>query len=249
MSPFPFPSLLENGKLPEQVSRAIQRASTVIAVSRHSAAQIVDCGFSAPIVIPNVVDERRFVPSERRKGNFVFLTVANLTRQKGIDLLLQAIANWRSIPNNILFRIVGDGNEKGELVSLSYQLGLKNKIEWLGARGRDALPALYAESDCFVLPSRHESFGVVYAEAHACGKPVIATKCGGPEDIVTPENGLLVPTEDVDQLTNALEYMYRNAREYSADAIRKTLLTRYSRAAVASQISQVYQQVTGICLS
>ncbi len=249
MGPFPFPSLLEGGKLRSDVFEAMQRAAALIAVSRHSAEQVAAFGLPRPKVIPNLVDERRFAPGEVRHGRFVFLTVGSLTKQKGIDLLLNAIARWDSRPNDVLFRIVGEGPERSSLESLACELGIENEIEWFGGCSRDVLPRLFADCDCFVLPSRHESFGIVYAEAHACGKPVIATKCGGPEDFVNAENGILIPTNDIPKLTESLAYMYMNARRYPVAAIRQAFLNRYSRAAVTSEIAKVYQSVTGIQFS
>jgi glycosyltransferase involved in cell wall biosynthesis len=90
------------------------------------------------------------------------------------------------------------------------------------------------------LPSRSETFGVVYVEAIACGKPVLATRCGGPESIVTAENGLLVDTGDVDALAGAMRTMTATARSYDAHAIRRQFLERFSRAAVVDRLEDVY---------
>ena len=69
---------------------------------------------------------------------------------------------------------------------------LEQRVRLLGALSREQARDELRGCDCFVLPSRHESFGVVLAEATACGRPVISTRCGGPESIVTKENGILV---------------------------------------------------------
>jgi teichuronic acid biosynthesis glycosyltransferase TuaC len=96
-----------------------------------------------------------------------------------------------------------------------------------------------------VLTSRHESFGIVFVEAGASGKPVIATRCGGPETIVTPENGVLVGVGDVEGIARALGAMFKGARAYDAEQIRHRTLERYGREAVVSQLEAVYRRVIG----
>ena len=73
--------------------------------------------------------------------------------------------------------------------------------------------------DAFVLASRAETFGVVYVEAMAAGLPVIATACGGPEDFVSEENGILIPADNEEKLTEALIEMYHMAHKYDKQAI------------------------------
>lgn len=99
--------------------------------------------------------------------------------------------------------------------------------------------------DCFVLPSRYETFGVVYIEAMACGKPVIATACGGPDDFVTPDNGLLVPVEEVSALEHAMQHMITSSHQYDSDRIRASVQTRFSSQAVAGQLEQIYNTILG----
>jgi glycosyltransferase involved in cell wall biosynthesis len=85
---------------------------------------------------------------------------------------------------------------------------------------------------------------IVLSEATACGKPVVATRSGGPESIVTPENGLLVEVGDVAALAGALRTMVEQARErYDAATIRAQFLERYSRPAVVDALEAVYRGV------
>jgi glycosyltransferase involved in cell wall biosynthesis len=103
----------------------------------------------------------------------------------------------------------------------------------------------FENCDCFVLPSRHESFGVVYVQAIACGKPIIATRCGGPEHIVTPENGLLVDIASPSQLAKALHDMFTFRDNYDAKLIRQQFLDRFSLPVVVNKIERVYRDVFG----
>lgn len=96
-----------------------------------------------------------------------------------------------------------------------------------------------------MLASRFETFGVVYAEALACGLPIIATACGGPEMIVQEKNGFLVPVEDVAALSEALKKMYAQYEAFDSEEIRADCLRRFSEKAVVSRLRTVYES----CLS
>ena len=107
--------------------------------------------------------------------------------------LLHAFAALHGEPRLIIF---GDGPESGALRALCAELGLYSRVSFRGHCPREELAEAYAAADCFVLASRSETFGVAYIEAMAAGLPVIATRCGGPEDFVTEENGILIPVDD-----------------------------------------------------
>ena len=84
---------------------------------------------------------------------------------------------------------------------------------------------------------------MVLLEALACGKPVIATRCGGPEFIVTPENGKLVSKQDPSGLALAMLGMYAGSRDYDASLIRGQFLERFSKKIVMQQIESLYRDI------
>ena len=177
--PFPFPDLRDS---PDgawrRAQRAFRAASAVVAVSRTQAREIEQNTTVRPTVIPNVCDEQLFYPRhERASGPFRFLTVAGLVEGKGIDTLLEGIARFIARGRKALFTIVGVGPLESRLRDQCDMLGLNDVVEWRGVVSRRDLPGQFRMADAFVLPSQHESFGVVYIEALASGIPVVATRC------------------------------------------------------------------------
>jgi glycosyltransferase involved in cell wall biosynthesis len=143
-----------------------------------------------------------------RQETRIVLSVSNLIGLKGIDLNLRALAVIaRNRPELAwTYRVVGDGMERRNLEALARTLGIAGRVTFLGTLPREETLREFADCDIFSLPSWGESFGIVYLEAMARGRPVIGVRGMGASDIVTHEvDGLLVEPHDVNTLTMALE--------------------------------------------
>lgn len=243
MSPFPFNSLLKNGQAIEEILIAFENASASIAVSPSLSKRIASFGIREPLVIPNLVDERVFSPGSSSSKKTIFFTLCGITKQKGIDDLLDAISLWNPSADHFEFRIGGDGPMLKLYQAKAIELGLDDRIRWLGPISRESAPDQFRDCHIYVMPSLHETFGVVYAEALACGKPVIATRCGGPEFIVNDLNGKLVDIGDVSALSCAMQEMTENLDQYNAQLIRHDFEERFSRPAVVKQLKKVYEDI------
>lgn len=245
MGPFPWPSmLLPDGSLLPEIGEAFTHAQKRMAVSSALAARLNELHLGDDIaVIPNGVDADCFWPGGPKNSHAqrtTFLTIGWPSRQKGTDILLEAFARLNADAPDTSLHIVGDSEERQTFERLAASLGMQQAVTWHGNVPRSALPGLIADCDIFVLPSRGETFGVACVEALMCGKPVIATACGGPEDIVTPGNGILVPVDDVDALARAMrECMTKN---FSAAEIRADAVRRFSLASTAAAVSAVYEK-------
>ena len=243
MGPFPFFSLMKGGKPIPGIGHALAHAAATIAVSPSLAERMASFGYPTPRVIPNMVDERSFGLGKPKTDKIVFFTLCGITEQKGIDQLLDAIALWNPPSDRFEFHIGGDGPQRANYQSKTLALGLNDRVKWLGAVNREQTPTLFSECHIYVMPSRHETFGVVYAEAIASGKPIIATRCGGPEFIVNEANGLLVDVGDVAALSLAMQKLAANLAQYNPTAIRQDFEKRFSRHAVVSQLHSLYNEV------
>ena len=155
--------------------------------------------------------------------------------------MIKAFKIFKDKPIRLL--IIGEGEQRAFLNTLIADLGLEKQVVLLGLKSRQEISAYLNRSDVFVLASRGETFGVVYIEALLAGLPVIATKCGGPEDFVNDTNGLLMECEDVKGLEKALLSMYEKMDDYDGNKISSDCLQRFSPHAVAFALMAVYRQI------
>lgn len=224
----------------ERLKKEYGRCSAVLAVSRALAKNMrANTGVEAAIV-PNIVDTARFAPKRIAHERFTFVSAGNLIPVKNMAGLLRAFAALHGEPRLIIF---GDGPESGALRALCAELGLDSRVSFRGHCPREELAEAYAAADCFVLASRSETFGVAYIEAMAAGLPVIATRCGGPENFVTEKNGILVPVDDTNVLVDAMEHMMVCRNEYDDAAIAAEAKEQFSPEKIAAQLTAVYEEV------
>ncbi|MEK6221414.1 MAG: glycosyltransferase family 4 protein, partial [Chloroflexota bacterium] len=160
--------------------------------------------------IPNGVNINQFVCTERNWEPAKLLIVGRVVYQKGIDLLLRALAG---IPDlEWVLRVAGDGPLRAELLTLAGELGIAERVEFLGWQSKDELVKRYCEANLYVYPSRHEGMPNVVLEAMSSGLPVIASEIAGNEELVIPgETGLLVPEDDSAELLLAIRSLIRDA--------------------------------------
>jgi D-inositol-3-phosphate glycosyltransferase len=240
----------------EMEQQLIKQADRIIAATAGERAQLIRyCGATSNQVkvIPCGVDLRLFVPQNKLAARNalglpptqpVLLFVGRLDPFKGPDLLLQAAAMMNKDAQVVIVGGQLDGDEElVQLKILASDLDISERVHFFGARPQQDLPQVYSAADVTVIPSYHESFGLVAVESLACGTPVVATRSGGLTTIVKHgETGYLVPrcpgffAERLDALLQdhaLLEQMRLAARP----SVR-----HFSWKSVADQVSSVYQE-------
>ena len=194
-------------------------------------------------VIGNLVDLSKFTIKKRIKNEkFIFFSLAFLEGEKGFDTLIKSFAKKFKDKEAVLY-IGGDGSQRSWLEALTVENGVKDQIIFLGALSRDDVSKWMNKCDCFVLPSRYETFGVVYIEALASGRPVIGALNGGAEDIINNLNGYLIPIDDIDILAEKMIEVYDNIESYDEEEIRIDCLKRFSPKVIVNKIISVYKEV------
>ncbi|HEZ3962394.1 TPA: glycosyltransferase [Neisseria meningitidis] len=179
---------------------------------------------------------------KNNKPHFVFCTVSHLRRLKGHDVLLTAFARALAQCPQLRLNIGGSGQEEQRLKQQAADLGITHAVTFLGALQPEAVLDLMRNSDAFVLASRTETFGVVYIEALSQGLPVIATRCGGAESIVSDGNGYLVPVDDDDALADALIKMYEHHSDFEPARLRENCLNEFGENAVIGRLIGIFRQ-------
>jgi glycosyltransferase involved in cell wall biosynthesis len=231
-----------------KVRFVMSRASMIIPVSVHLKQHLEAYGIKGRFqVIPNMIDTNMFYysPSTTEiKDKKHILSVTSLVSKKGMPNLLRAIRQVKEKRQDFHLDIVGDGPNRSEYEGLASSLGLNGLVEF---RGRQPEVASFMRScDFFVQASLFETFGIVYIEAMACGKPVIASNIGGPNEIIPPDSGILVSPNDIKALAKAIEHMLDNYSLYSADKISQYAKENFSYESVGKQISEAYLSVLSI---
>ncbi len=197
-------------------------------------------------VVPNVLDpmfENLELPAPRTRSDpFRFVSVAQLNENKGhADLL--AACQLVAREADFELHIVGEGPLESTLRALATTLGVSERVKFVGQLGRKIVLEEILDSDALILSSHRETFGVVLVEALACGKPVIATRSGGPEDIVTSENGFLVPPSAPGDMASAMLQMIRAAAQFDRNKLRQECIRRFGRAALVGSLMETYESV------
>lgn len=197
--------------------------------------------------LPNVLDpyleDHMSIQTIPYNQEFKFLNIAELHPKKDHFTLIKAfqiVQNQR--PFTKLY-IGGDGELDGELKRFVAMEGMDNVVIFLGQLNRDEVIEWFKQTNCLVLSSKFETFGVVLIEAMLFGKPVIATYCGGPEDIIEPEVGLLVPKENVIELANAMLEIMDKFSDYQPEVISEFTIRNYGREAFLNRINNAYTQL------
>ncbi|MEP0987695.1 glycosyltransferase [Ekhidna sp.] len=240
MSPFPFDEFLSrNGSINKIVEEPLKQADLLLCSCSALEKRLFEFGFSNTAVVPLPVDADFFVPGQTVDAKKVqMLALGRVVEQKGFDLLLKAVSK---IETPFELRIGGDGDMRAKYEVLSKQLKLTDKVVWLGLLDKNQTLQEMQNCDFFVLSSRHETFGLVQVEAMLCGKPVVATKCGGPEDIVTNETGYLCENLDVEDLREKIELMIKKHKSFSSEKIRKHAKAKFGQSAWLTQIEALFR--------
>ena len=227
----------------EHASKAAYRhADALIAVSTALRCDLLDITNKTIFVVPNVVPSFFCYHGTPKPDSFTYISVGNFVPSKRFDITISAFCRINKKYPETRLKIVGDGRLKNDLLYLARSNKTEGKIEFLGVLPNTDLPVIYNSCHCFVLPSMFETFGVSYAEAIACGLPVIATKCGGPEDFVNESNGLIVPTDDLDAVVSAMEHMLLNRKNYSGAGISKEILCRLDESRIGKDLIDIYSK-------
>jgi len=219
-----------------------------IGITRGICDYLIKSGMPADRVIhiPNFVDESDAVALPKDsfstpKNRTILFALGRLHEHKGFDILLRSLV---TIDNTVLW-LAGDGPERDSLESLAEELGVKDRVRFLG--WRTDVNALMRTADIFVCPSRHEGLGSIIIEAWFNHCPMVATESQGPKELISDKkNGLLTPIDDVDSLSKAINALIDNPQEAQqiAEQGYREYQAFYSRDKIINQYKDFFEKIT-----
>ena len=248
----PWRPLVDARGIARQVIPAALSAAALTAVSNY-VRRTMEGVLPAPRLIdliPNAVDGRVFTKrsaGEPRDRNQI-LFVGQVNYNKGIDVLLTALPKVAAVHPDVRLVIVGGsyyrrgGDQERQLRARATELGLGRSVSFVGHQDSAAVAQLMRRSAMLVLPSRAETFGVPLIETLASGTPVVSTRSGGPEDIVTPDVGELVEPGDQGALADAIVRVLRRGDAYVPAKLRAYALSRFGIGSVVARLLDVYER-------
>lgn len=238
-----------------KTKKFMSAASKIIAVSSYTADKLTDQmpGTQSKIfILSNTVDDSKFkigpkpkklLETLRLQGAKIILTVARLAaseKYKGYDKVIEALPMiLKSVPE-AKYVLVGSGDDTERIKSLIGKMGLEDKVVMTGYIGEVELPLYYNFCDVFVMPSKGEGFGIVFLEALASGKPVVAGDQDGSRDaILNGELGILVDPDNTTQIAEAVITVLKGKapkKLYNPEYLRGMVIEAYGFASFESKV-------------
>ena len=238
-------------KISEACELVYKKANAVLGGSRKvldNIQQRVDIS-GRDFVVYNGVDTDKFKPLENKPKSDVLriVSVGNLIPLKGHDYTLRAIKQLVDEGyNRVSFKLAGRGPLEEELKALTNELGLEDKVEFLGYVPYDEVVKLLQNSDVFVMPSWYEALGCVYLEAMACGLPAVGCLGNGIDEIIKDgENGFLVPPKNTEQISEVLKTLFDNRlKEKIGECALESASNYYTWIDTARNLESIYGRLT-----
>lgn len=241
--------MVTDPKLLNALAEAYKTANGVFAVSKPFcnllSNKFPNVSFTYfPNVIDPYLEKQPFITGEIKKDEFVFLNIAELHPKKNHQLLLEAFAQLKKNAkySNAKLWIAGSGVEYVNIINAIAKLNLQEDVKMLGLLNRDQILQVIKDCNTVVLSSNFETFGVVLIEGMLFGKPVIATKCGGPESFVNDSCGILVDKQNKNQLCDAMAKLVNNIDSYNPEQIRSYTLQEFGENKFFADIEKIYNK-------
>lgn len=225
----------------------LKKVDHVSSISNFLAERAREKGYQGKVsIVPNGVDENLLtIHREESKPlpRFVIFSASRLVRKNGIDLLIEACAMLKDSFN---FKVIlaGEGVEREKLKLQSEQLGIQDRIEFLGGISYAQLPEYYKKANIFVRPSRSEGLGTAFLEAMAAGLVTIGTSVGGiPDFLKDGETGFISKSEDAEDLARVIRKVFELSDDAKNNIIKNAkseISKRFLWGNVAVQMDNIF---------
>ncbi len=229
------------------VTRKLVKHSTgLISVSNFLLEKMHSCEIrnENEIVIPNTV-EPVVELKESTENTVNILLVADLVDEiKNISAVIKVVGKLAKENHDFVLRIIGHGKDKEMLMEIARELGVLNtRVIFEGLKSNQEVYSYLKRCDFLVMNSRFETFSLICCEALSCGKPVLATRCGGPQEFVDSEVGVMIDVDSSIQLEQNFLFMLKNHRQFDSQKIISKVKNRFSQDTVNKLYNGFYQKI------
>lgn len=194
-------------------------------------------------IVPNVVNTDINVP-KKYSQKIIALNISDLVDEmKNISGLINVVAAVVSSRPEFELHILGQGPDREKLEKFASELNLLNKnVFFFNYVPHEKVCEIIASSSFLIVNSRYETFSVVATEALACGIPVLTTRCGGPEEFINEENGMVIPPDNPEELVKGILWMSENYQTFSEEKLKSFVQLNFSRQVVAAKFLNLYKK-------
>ncbi len=236
--------------------QGLSNADYIISVSSYTKNKMAENGIgkSKIKILPNTVDtdffsprhiDRKLFRSLNLKNKFIMLTVARLSkkeRYKGHGIILEVLQN---LSDDFIWLVVGEGGDSRRLKEKAKRLGVSGKVWFLGKVENSKLVDYYNLCNLFIMPSQGEGFGIVFLEALACGKPVVAgNRDGSREPLLNGELGFLVNPDSKQEIIEAINIIYKGKDKRSdSNYLREKVKENFGIEAFNKKAKEIFNQI------
>ncbi len=247
----PFKIDVYSNFIQDQIKRTLQEANKVAGVSHYQKKRLLEDGIDRDIeVVWNLMDESKFNKiAVTDDSKFVITTITRPVKVKDVDTFFKAVAefiNKIGRQKNVEIVVVGHNALFDKNANTFYYekqakaLGIYDFCKFHATLSRNEILEVLQRTNVYVSTSLDEPYGVAIREAMLCGKPVISTKSGGPEDTVNGHNGVLVDLKDHSAIASILSEIYHGKRTFDPEYIRNYVISQSGREAFLKRMKEFY---------
>ena len=226
----------------------VKRSSGLVSVSNFLLDKIHACGISNENekVIPNSIEVIANSNITNKEKVNVLLVADQVDEIKNISAVIRCVALIKDSSPDFELRIIGQGKDKEMLIEIARELGVLNSnVIFEGLKSNPEVYQYLQKSDFLVMNSRFETFSLICCEALSCGKPVLATRCGGPQEFIDDEVGVLIDVDDDVQLAKKFHFMLTHYNQFDSQKIISKVKDRFSKETVKKLYGEFYKKALG----
>lgn len=222
----------------------IEQASCCMAVNDEIKKRVEELGKKC-VIMPNYIDTKRFKINKKLNKKFILINICNFYKVKALEILLQALNKvvYEDNIKDIKLNIIGTGDYEAYYKDVCSNLKLNKYVNFMGYVNNNEIPKLISESDVLCVSSRKETFCIPILEAFASGKPVISTKCGGPNKLINNDRGVKVSIDDVEEYRKAIINMKKNYKNYNSEEIKEYAYNNFDKEIICNKIINICKKV------